>query len=320
MAGFGLYADEIEMAQEQCCAEQNNCCPDQCPPNCLSRGWGRPNNCDPDSQKAWDCGRRGVWLPEDPILFRPFVADPRQLTYSVGWRFNDNALTKNVIPVSFWDTIIFYRWFNVWPWCGMLDISLDGALWACFDPCTESAPLINADYYGGISVSYAVCTWSFRSRFYHISSHIGDEYLLNHPSFDRRNPSAETVDFFASKDLTNEIRCYGGAYFVLHCDKSFHCGRFGVEAGCEVRVPRFGFHQECTNFCGYPYYGMHFAFREKQDKHVDQTYVIGYEFSKCCGLYRRLRFFLEYHDGYSLEGQFCKEPTTYFAIRTSYGY
>jgi hypothetical protein len=302
-----------EEIQYDCC--YNDCCQIVCyrPP-------GRPGDCDPDSQHAWDCGRCGTWLPEDPVLFRPFVADPRQLTYSVGWRFNDNAMTKNTIPVSFWDTIPFYRWFSVWPYCGQLQIDLEGALWACFDPCTESAPLINADYYGGLSVTYAICYWSFRMRFFHISSHIGDEYLLNHPRFHRRNPSAETLDFYFSHDLTEDIRYYGGAAIVVHRDETYKCGRYGIEGGCEVRLRGFGFSRENSNVCGYPYYGMHFRYWNKMDKHVDQTYVLGYEFAKFYGLRRRLRFFIEYHDGYSVEGQFACKPTTYFSVRTSYGY
>ena len=34
-------------------------------------------------------GKRGVWLPEDPVLYRNMIADPRQICYSAGWRFND---------------------------------------------------------------------------------------------------------------------------------------------------------------------------------------------------------------------------------------
>lgn len=316
MIGGGLQADDEQCAVE--CAD--NCYEQYCDCMCIYRGQGRPTNCDPDSQHAWDCGKCGTWLCEDPVLFRPFVADPRQLTYSAGWRFNDNAMTKNVIPVSFWDSIAFYRWFNVWPYCGMLEISLDGALWACFDPCTESAPLLNADYYGGLSVTYAFNTWSFRMRFYHISSHIGDEFLLNHPRFDRRNPSAETLDFFFSNYLTEQLRYYAGASVVVESDTSFHCGKVGLEAGCEVRLPQYGVSRPCSNLWGYPYYGMHFRYWNNFDKHLDQTYVIGYEFAKCSGLRRKLRFFAEYHDGYSVEGQFANKATTYFSLNTSYGY
>src|SRR5262245_39461061 len=39
-----------------------------------------------DCEYARAHGISGVWLPEGPPLFRPFIADPRQITSSVGWR------------------------------------------------------------------------------------------------------------------------------------------------------------------------------------------------------------------------------------------
>jgi hypothetical protein len=127
-----------------------------------------------DTEHAKECGLCGAWLPEVPPLFRPFIADPREVDYSVGWRFDDQALAHRVVDVSFGDTLVIYQWANVWPWNGKLQIELEGALWAVFAPCEESAPLINADYYVAIPITYAIDEWSFRIRFFHISSHIGD--------------------------------------------------------------------------------------------------------------------------------------------------
>jgi len=270
-------------------------------------------------QPIEDCDT-GVWLPEDPVLFRPFVADPREIDYSIGWRFNDHAIGKNVIDVSFGDTVAFYRWCNVGPWKGQLQIELEGGLWAVFDPLHESSPLVNADYYVGVPITYAAGNWSFRLRGYHISSHIGDEFLLCHPGFDRRNPSAETIDFFASWDITSEIRFYSGFGIVVHQDETFKDGRFYVAGGTELHLSQLGFVNVAQQIYGRPYYGMHFHFQTKRENHINQTYVLGYEWGKLCGLQRILRVFLEYHDGYSVEGQFCRFPTNYCALRFSYGF
>lgn len=266
------------------------------------------------------CGLWGVWLPEEGPLFKPLLASPRQLTYSAGWRFNDQALTKNVIPVSFADNIAFIRWCNVWPWCGQLQINLDGGVWAVFDPCHESAPLMNADYYIGLPIEYAVGNWVFRLRPYHISSHIGDEFLLNHPNFDRRNPSAEYLDFYVSNMLTSEIRLYSGLGWVIQHDESFNTGNFYANAGVELHLYRYGFYDPCQHLYGTPFFGMDFLYYNTFSEHVDQTYVIGYEWGKTCGCYRKLRVFAEYHDGYNVDGQFCKEASNYFSIRATYGY
>lgn len=269
------------------------------------------------------CSRMGIWLPEDPPLFRPFVADPRQVDFSGGWRFNDNALEKNVIDVSFGDIFVIYRFLNVGPCNGQLDIGIEGALWAVFDPLHFSSPLINADYYGGIPITYAFGSWSFRLRGYHISSHIGDEFLLNHEhdhNFKRKNPSAEYIDFFASYYPTDEIRLYGGLGYVVGCDESFRIGRFYAEAGAEWHMSQLGFTDVKDQLYGRPYYGMHFHYQTKHEKHVNQTYVLGYEWGKLVGLQRVFRIFMEYHDGYSVEGQFYRKQTNYFSTRISYGF
>lgn len=281
---------------------------------------GRPNNCNPDSQRAWDLGLRGVWMPQDPPLFRHFMADPRQPTYSVAWRWNDNALTKNVIPVSYFSTFPIYRWFNVGPCRGMLQIELEGCLWAVFDPSAFSAPLLNADYYVGVPLTYSFCNWSFRLRGYHVSSHIGDEFLLNHPGFDRKNPSAETLDFSVSYRLTREIRVYGLIGAVVHCDESFPCKRFLADCGLELRMYRLGFHDRLRDVFGHPIFGMHFRYKPDFKNHIDATYILGYEFGRCWGSRQLLRAFIEYHDGYSVEGQFSRRPTSYFAVKITYGY
>lgn len=262
----------------------------------------------------------GIWLPDDPVLFRPFMADPREVCYSIGWRFNDNAIAKNCVDVSFGDTFALYRWLDIWPWCGQLQIELEGALWAVFDPCYDTTPLINADYYVGIPITYAIPHWQFRLRGYHISSHIGDEFLLDHPGFDRRNASAEYLDFFASWDFTHEIRFYAGLGGVIMQDKEFKTHRFYSAAGAELRMLSFGCYSPKDKLYGCPIFAVHIRQNGDFHHHIDATYILGYEFGKVSGLYRKLRLFMEYHDGYSVEGQFSKIPTNYFSLRTSYGF
>lgn len=291
---------------------ENN--PDYDPPPAYFQNTGR------DCRRAACCGRKGLWLPEDPVLFRPLIADPREVTYSAGWRFDDQVLARNVIDVSFGDSVPFYRWCKIWPWDGEMQIDLEGALWAVFDPLHESAPLINADYYGGLVLSYAIGEWAFRLRGYHISSHIGDEFLIDHPHFRRRNVSNEYIDFYVSCDWTDEIRLYSGIGYIVGEDSEFHIGRFFGAVGTEIRLHRLGFVDWCTHLYGEPFLGMHFRHNKSFKHHVDATYVLGYEWGKLCGLCRKVRLYMEYHDGYSLEGQFQKDATNYFSIRMSYGF
>ena len=273
-----------------------------------------------DCDFARRCGLWGVWLPECPVLFRTLLADPRQINYSVGWRFNDQALGKNIIDISFGDTLAIYRWNNIGPCHGELQLELEGALWAVFNPLSDDSPLINADYYVGFPITYAFGRWQFRLRGYHVSTHLGDEFILGQSYIDRRNPSAEFIDFFVSNDFTDEIRYYAGIGVIVHQDETFKTGRVFAEVGAELRLRHLGFTDFCNQLYGEPFYAMNFRFRKDFKHHIDQTYVLGYEIGKLYGLCRKVRAYIEYHDGYSLDGQFQKLPTNYLSIRFSYSY
>jgi len=270
--------------------------------------------------RLFDSDVIGIWLPDDAPLFRPFLADPHQITSSAGFRFNDSTFDKTLIDVSYCTEVALYRWENVGITNSFLEIGAEGALWAVFSPFKFSSPLLNADYFIGFPITYAFDNWSFRLRGYHISSHIGDEFLLNHPGFDRRNPSAEYVDFSVSCVIVEDIRLYGVLGYVIHQDESFVGGRVFAEAGAEVRFNGLKFVDPLNNLYGMPFYGMHFRERSEYKHHVDSTYVLGYEWGKTCGIRRCLRTYLEYHDGYSLEGQFSHRATNYLSLRMSYGF
>ena len=60
-------------------------------------------------------------------------------------------------------------------------------------PNDEWAELINTDYLVAIPLSYAIDNWAVRLRVYHISTHLGDEYMNNHQDVIRLNPSFETL-------------------------------------------------------------------------------------------------------------------------------
>ena len=262
----------------------------------------------------------GIWLPEGPPAFRPFIADPRQVTLSVGWRFNDKTLGKNLIPVTLGGNFPIFRWVDIWPMRGDVQFEIEGAVWAIFDPLHASSPLIDADYYIGFPITYLFGNWAVRLRGYHISTHIGDEYLLDHPHFSRKNPSIEAFDLYASYQFTHDIRLYGGIGWVACQDDSYRVGPFYAQAGAEIRLFQIGYKDYCNRFYGVPFLAMDFYYHSHFKHHVNSNFAIGYEWGKVSGIRRKMRIMLEYHDGYSLEGQFSKFPTHYLAIRATYGF
>ena len=126
--------------------------------------------------------------------------------------------------------------------------------------------------------------WSFRLRGYHISSHIGDEFLLANENFDRRNASAEYIDFSASYQWNKDLRIYGLMGWIVRSDKEFPMRKFFFEYGLEKYFSSLGFYNKCNNIEGRPYFAINILQRAFTDYHLDRTVAAGYEWHKVSGL------------------------------------
>lgn len=262
------------------------------------------------------------WLPEAPPLFETMLANPRKLSYSAAYRFCDDAVSRSSVGVSLGEDIALCRWHDVgiFSFVGNLDFSLQAGAWVVFNFSSKEdfAEIVNADYLVGMHLTYSYEKFSHRVRFYHTSSHLGDEFLLAHPSIYRYNPSHEAIDFFSSYHLTEAIRIYGGLGYILRSDETFPLHPLYAEAGAEVKL--LGKEDKKNGLFMQPFFAMHFRHWEDRSWEPDSTYLIGVEWKRLKGFSRKTRIYMEYHDGFSLEGQFSKNPTTYFSFNVGIGY
>lgn len=264
----------------------------------------------------------GIWFPQMTELFQPLIGSPRVISYTLGYRSGDEVCGNKCADISLGDDFPIYRWLDVM-WGGDLQIGIEAGIWAVFNfnPHPDIAggtELVNTDYYGGIPITYARNKWSFRLRGFHISSHLGDEFLINHPGFHRVNPSNEVVDFFVSYQAKDAIRLYAGPAVIVHSDPTFRWKPFYIEYGTEVRFLGTKFVKQ--RLYGTLYLTLHFRNMQELNWNFDGTYRGGYEFSKLQGIGRKFRFYIEYHHGYSYEGQFSKMRDHYMQYNISYGF
>ncbi len=264
------------------------------------------------------CQIRGIWLPQNTVLFQPLVADPRQVINGASIRFNDTVIGKHVGAVSFGDEFILLRLLDMLWWHGDMDLGVEAGIFSVFDLDHVEACMVNTDFFVAALVTYALDRWSFRFRLWHMSSHIGDEFLICNPGFDRRNVSDEGVDIFASYQLGQAVRLYAGIGDIYSRDKTFPERPLYFEFGTEIRV--FGMRDCFDKLYVQPFLAMHFRSWEEHDYSVDQTYVLGVEWSKLQGVGRKFRLFLEYHNGFCKEGQFVRQRSDYGALKLEYGF
>lgn len=268
----------------------------------------------------------GVWFPQMSVLFAPLIADPRQPIYSAALRLGDKVIGQVVAAVSLGDDFPIFRWRNVFPWQGDMQIGIEAGIWSVFNywhlpkRAHEWSELVNTDFFVGIPLTYAVDKWSFRFRLYHISSHLGDEFLINNPEYikKRKNLSIEAVDLFMSYQFSKHLRMYIGPGAVFHSDHSFPFKPMYIEYGTELRI--LGQKLDYHSLYGTPFFAMHIENWQERHWDFDFTFMLGYELSKLQGVGRKMRLFAEYHHGFSYEGQFFDKRDEYWEFGFSWGF
>ncbi|MCF7852632.1 MAG: DUF1207 domain-containing protein [Simkaniaceae bacterium] len=266
---------------------------------------------------------RGIWFPQSTLIYQPMIAAPLNPVNSVAYRVGDDIMGNIVVAVSLGGVFPIFRWREVFAAKGDLQFDIEGTAWSDFNMWgnnnlrDEISELVNTDYLVGFPFSYAFDKWSFRLRAYHISSHLGDEFLALRPGYQRKNPSMEALDLFTSYQFSQMFRLYVGPGWVFHSDDTYHIAPFYVEYGAEFRIP--GVKSYYHQLYGDPFVAVHFRNWQEMKWSLDTTLVLGYEWSKLQGIGQKIRLFLQYHDGYS-QGEFFKERTRYASLVATYGY
>jgi len=74
------------------------------------------------------------------------------------------------------------------------------------------------DFRGGVPLTYGLGPFQAKFAFYHLSSHIGDEFFIKNPTFNRINFSRDVLVLGTGYFLTDAIRVYGEAGWAFYTD------------------------------------------------------------------------------------------------------
>jgi hypothetical protein len=78
--------------------------------------------------------------------------------------------------------------------------------------------MIAADFRGGVPITYGIGRWQSKLAFYHLSSHLADEFMIANPTFRRVNYSRDVLVLGQSYYLTDALRIYGEAGWAWYSD------------------------------------------------------------------------------------------------------
>jgi hypothetical protein len=251
--------------------------------------------------------QRGLEVLPKGLLFSPLIADPRWPHFSAVYqRFHDDARLGNAATASLGETFSILRG-PLATSGGAWEVGIQAGVFSLFDLDAPSTDLVNSDYIVGFPFAYRAGDFSAMARFYHQSSHLGDEFLIEN-RVERVNLSYEAVDLRLSYEITDWLRVYGGAGYIVRGDPD-DLEPWSTQMGFEVRSPK--------TFLGgtlRPLAALDLQYREQNDWHADLSVRAGVQFEKLPIFDRRIQLLVEYFNGYSPNGQFYREQIEYIAL------
>lgn len=161
----------------------------------------------------------GFWslqpLP-DGLLYSSYLAGPRESRLGTAWLSSsgDNAI---------WDTTLggrvgLLRWGTTHPdWPEGWQLDVEGAAFPRLN-LDENEDLEGTDFRVGIPLTWRQGPWQAKIAGYHLSSHVGDEFLERNPSFQRINFGRNAFVLGAGYFVTPDLRIYAEADFGFDTD------------------------------------------------------------------------------------------------------
>lgn len=241
-------------------------------------------------------------FPSDDV-FRPLIADPKQPQFFATWQVTQvrtSRTSSNIGAVALGENFGFYTKRRG---CDGWQVSLLTGIFSQFNMDTTTTELINTDFVVGVPVTWRAGNWSARIRYYHQSSHVGDEFLLGRPGFNRLNLSFEEVEAIFSYDY-QWARLYAGGGVLVHRELP-SLDRNRVQWGFEARGPSMAskLGKAFDGLILTPVLAADFKTFEELKWIINTNVVAGIEWSRPQSN-RRFRIMLNYYHGFNPYGQF----------------
>jgi hypothetical protein len=173
-------------------------------------------------------------------------------------------------------------------------LDLEGAVLARVDPEAED-DLEAADFRAGFVSTWRRGPTAFKAGYYHLSSHVGDEFLIRNPGFDRLNYVRDSLLAGVTHDLTLNVQVYGEVAYA-----------FNYEDGAKPLELQGGV--QYSPFCeggprGAPFAGLNVHMREDFNYRTSVNLVAGWQWRGHVSNHT-LRSGFQYYNGPSMQYSF----------------
>ncbi len=268
-----------------------------------------------ESTIAYSGGRSGAsggaycWqLMPQGLIYRSYLAGAKESRFRSVW--NNEADNGNIWDITLGGNVGILRYGttgNARP--EGFQLGLEGAGLVRLD-IDEERDVDAADYRFGVPITWGDSTYQVKVAYYHLSSHVGDEFLLKNIGFTRLNYSRDVLVWGHSLYPSDNWRVYGEIGYALDCDVS---DPWELQTGVEWS-PLYG-----TGGHGAPFAAVNGHLREEVDFGGNFVAQAGWCWrrSAATGLYR---IGVEYYNGKDDQFSFFDESVSKVGLGMWYDY
>lgn len=249
------------------------------------------------------------WLPGS-IIWHSYMAGTREPGFRSVWSTLKDG--TRVWDVTLGGRVGIWRYgnsSNTRPEGWQLDF--EGAAMPRLDPVSESTDLISVDYRVGILQTYGNGPFQAKFGYYHLSSHLGDEFMINNPSVVRINYVRDSAILGLGYYVTEATRIYGEVAYA-----------FGHEDGAEPLELQYGVEYSPIRRDGRvwaPFWAVNGHSRQELNMGGDFVLQAGVQIRNGLSA-RRFRLGAQYYNGHSEQGEFFAEDERKWGFGLWYDY
>lgn len=243
----------------------------------------------------------------DGLIYRSYLAGTKEPRFSAhiinesreGWLWDATLGTRvGLLRYGTCDPI----------WPEGIQLDAEGAAEVRLD-IPSDVDVVGVDFRAGLPLTYAVGPHRWKFGYYHLSSHVGDEFLLSHPNFPRLNFARDVLVLGYSHYATPWLRLYGEAGWAFYSDVA---DPWEFQFGVDVAAP-----QE-TGVHGAPFFAINGHLRQEVNYGGALTVQTGWSWRNGHG--RLLRVGLHYYNGESNQFSFYDEHEQQVGIGVWYDF
>ncbi|MCC6492177.1 MAG: DUF1207 domain-containing protein [Pirellulales bacterium] len=167
---------------------------------------------------SWTGGPYEWHLMPQGLIYRTYLAGEKESRFRSEWNHETNQ--GSIWDITLGGNVGLLRYGtrgDVRPEGWQLGIEGAGLVRLDID---EDRDVDSADFRFGIPVTWGDAIYQEKFAYYHLSSHLGDEFLLKHPNFDRLNYSRDVLVWGHSIYPSDDVRVYGEVGYAFSRDVS----------------------------------------------------------------------------------------------------